>query len=487
MPPQEPSAPLATPAKPQKPARSARARWLRRAKILGALTLVTLGLRGLFLCSTAIAPPPVTIVRPTVRLEATRALAGEGELTRRGSIWQVKLQGAPVDRGLQMSALLRQKMVEDEQVLYGAFEKAVPLSLARWGIEAAGRWRFRGVDRGIPLEYRQELAGIAAGFSPDPFAHILPTYHRFVFLYSLYDIALFFEKSPLIGCTTFTASTPAGSYLARAFDFEVDEVFDREKVVFVVREPGKIAFASVGWPGFVGVVSGMNAEGVAVVVHGGRGGVPTTNGIPVVYSLREVLTNAHTLAEATDILAHQNVMVSHIVIAMDSTGAAAVIERAPGHAAFIRPLPARAVTTNHFEGELKDDPHNREVLAKTSTRNRRARGDALLEQLPAEITPATMATLLRDRRAPDGTPLALGDRKAIDALIATHAIIADTTHRILWVSEAPHVLGRFLKFDLKKLLGPEGADTTLETLPADPLLESGAYDVWRTTQGTSAH
>src|SRR5205085_296964 len=154
------------------------------------------------------------------------------------------------------------------------------------------------VESGIPVAYRDEVAGIAKGFQPDPFTSILPSYHRFVFLYAVYDIALSFEKSPLIGCTTFTVpptpsppsamhitpqeiaeragdwetATRGHSFLARAFDFEAGEPFDRDKVVFLVREPGRIPFASVGWPGFVGVVSGMNREGVAIVVHGGRAG-----------------------------------------------------------------------------------------------------------------------------------------------------------------------------------------------------------------------
>ena len=55
------------------------------------------------------------------------------------------------------------------------------------------------------------------------------------------------------------ATTDGHAIFARAFDFEAAEVFDREKVVFLVHEDGKIPFASVAWPGFVGVVTGMNA------------------------------------------------------------------------------------------------------------------------------------------------------------------------------------------------------------------------------------
>ena len=43
-----------------------------------------------------------------------------------------------------------------------------------------GRFQFRKVEAGIPEAYRDEVAGIAKGFQPDPFDGILPSYHRFV-------------------------------------------------------------------------------------------------------------------------------------------------------------------------------------------------------------------------------------------------------------------------------------------------------------------
>jgi hypothetical protein len=435
-------------------------------------------------------------------------------LKRRGAIWEMGVTGDAVARGAAVSRLMRGPMVEDESELYAAFEKAVPIAPARWAITGLSRWHFRKVDRGIPEDYRRELAGIAQGFQPDPFESVFPSYHRFVFLYAVYDIALSFEKSPLIGCTTFTVPQvgggapavapppepppPAGAHgvstdpiaataghamLARNFDFEAGDVFDRDKVVYLVREPGRIPFASVGWPGFVGVVSGMNREGVAMVVHGGRGSNPKPEGIPVVFSLREALATAHSTEEAVKTLAAHDVMVSHIVIVTDANGDTAVVERAPGMAAHVRRSRAPLATTNHFEGPLANDPRNVEVREKTSTLARRARGDALVAALPKAPTVADLVAMLRDRRAPDGAPMELGDRRAIDALIATHGVVFDATARALWVSEFPHVLGRFVRFDLTRLLADDyqGDDAPAEivAVPADPLLTSGGYELRR--------
>jgi hypothetical protein len=79
--------------------------------------------------------------------------------------------------------------------------------------------------------------------------------------------------------------------------------------------------------------------------------------------------------------------------------------------------------------------------------------------------------------------LPLGDRRAIDALIATHGVVMDTGSRMLWVSESPHLLGRFVGFSLDELLAadhdPSRVTRDLPTEPEDSLLTSGEYDRWR--------
>jgi isopenicillin-N N-acyltransferase-like protein len=472
-----------------------RGRALRRVATAAAAFVLALSLaRFGCIAASTITPPSVTIPHDPISTEGGLARLGSSWLRRRGAIWELGLAGEPVARGAAISRLMRQPMIDDEQELYDGFAKAVPFAPARWAIMDLGRFRFRHVDRGIPSYYRDEIAGLAQGFAPDPFESILPSYHRFVFLYAVYDIALSFEHSPLIGCTTIDAGpepaiaggdpTSGHVLLARAFDFEAGDTFDRDKVVFLVREPGRIPFASVGWPGFVGVVSGMNRDGVAMVVHGGRAGEPRAEGVPVVFSLREALATAHTTEEAVRVLASHPVLVSHIVIVTDANGDVAVVERAPGVEAFVRRAKGRLATTNHFEGPLANDPRDVSVREKTSTLPRRARADALLAELSPSPGVAEMVALLRDRRDPQGNPLPLGDRRAIDALIATHGVVFDATARALWVSEAPHLLGRFVRFDLARLLADDydpssEKEAEVVTVPADPLLTSGAYDVMK--------
>jgi hypothetical protein len=235
----------------------------------------------------------------------------------------------------------------------------------------------------------------------------------------------------------------------------------------------------------VGVVSGMNREGLAVVVHGARAGPTRTTGEPVVNELRRLLSKARTTAEAVRALGETEPLVSHIVIMSDAAGQAVAVERVPGAPPFSRPLGERAAVTNHLEGPFAADEKNQRVRASSSTLERRARGDELVRALDHPATAEDAVRLLRDRRGAGNTELPLGDRRAVDALIATHAVVMETQTRRLWVSESPHALGRFVAFDLETLLNAEEAPddgTPRPTIAADPMLESGAYDRLRASQ-----
>lgn len=410
---------------------------------------------------------------------------GESFAVKRGNILEVRLVGTPEQIGHIHSNLLYEEMVSTEAQLYKTLEELVPVAPLRWLIFDVARLIHRGADEQMSSPRIHEIAAQARAFSPDPFDDKFPTYQRLIYLNSLYDIALGFEHSPMMGCTSFAAtgaSTVDGhTILARNFDFEAGDVFDLGKVVYLVREEGKIPFASVAWPGLIGVLSGMNAKGLSVVVHGGRARETRAEGEPVVHTTRAILSEAATVDEAIDLLEQREPMVSHILLLADATGATAAIERAPGEKPYVRRAEGDILPlTNHFEGPCSSDPKNQSVRQKTSTLPRRARLDELLaEQEPIDARRAV--AILRDKKGPDGEELPLGHRSSLDAVIATHAVVMDSTSRVLWVSEGPHLMGRFIRFDLDKLLDPAyepAEDEELVTLPPDPLELDGSYTKW---------
>jgi hypothetical protein len=468
--------------------RARRRRWLRRALLVVAALLLTVVLvHGGVILATAMTPPAVTLPAALPRTAADdpgRREIGEAYARKRGSIHEVRLVGDPVTVGAAHVRLLYDEQVAIEKELHDQFAHYVPLLPARWLIVDLARLRFRHLDEVLGDDYRLELAAQAAAFEPDPFSSLMNTYQRFVFLHSLYDIMLSFERSPLVACTSFVVrgEGTAHTLVGRNFDFEGPAALDQRKAVFLMREDGHLPYATVSWPGFVGTASGMNGEGLAVVIHGARAGEPSTAGEPVAQTVRALLRQARTSDEAVALLADREPMVSHMLLIADAAGKTLVAERVPGQPLHLRPADGPTLAlTNHLEGPLASDPRNLEVERLTSTLPRRKRLDELLAGLVRPATVADVVAVLRDKRALGGVELPLGHRSAIDGLIATHSVVMDTTGRELWVSEGPHASGRYVRFALTELLAsgyrPEGP-APVETLPGDDIAEDGRYEGW---------
>jgi len=456
-------------------------RWAIAAALLAVLLyLVHPGI----VLATRMLPPRVSIptdVATVDPFEPGLRWAGNDYARHRGKIWEVRLSGPPERVGEHQVALMSDEMMASEGELWKQLEQLVPSTLARTVIFDVARIRFRAIDRGMSEAHRREIAASAQALVTDPWAQEIPSYQRMVYLHALYDVSLSFENSPLLGCTSFALTAVAAeqshTLLARNFDFEAGTVFDTHKAVFLVHEPQKIGYASVAWPGLIGVVTGMNEAGLALVVHGGRAREPSSEGEPLVHTMRDVLSLARSTEEAIALLQTRKPMVSHLVMLADAAGDVAVVERAPGEPIFVRRGGEKTALTNHFEGPLAADPANQRVRRETTTLARRARLDELLSKLPDGTGVEGALAILRDKRGLGGLPLAAGDRRAIDASIATHGVVMDATAKVMWVSEGPHLSGRFVRFDIGKLLSPA----------YDPHTDRGVTATSADTGGLASH
>jgi hypothetical protein len=460
----------------------------RRKLAIAALSVIALPFAAHFAIGrlTKIEPPDVIVASEAVVNEGEMRFSGPAYTTLRGGVREAYLKGTPEQIGARNARLLGDHMAKDENDLWSTFEHFVPVGVLRTLMLDVSRVRYRHIASNVPEPRRRELAAAAVAAQPDPNAYRMPTYERIVFLHSVYDIALSFEHSPLLGCSAFGlgphATKDGHVIVGRAFDMEIGDVFDLDKVVYFVHEDGRLPYVSVAWPGLAGVLTGMNLEGVMVLVNGARAGEPRTTGLPVVFSLREVLQTAHDTDEAVDVLSKQEVMVSHIVFVADAKGHFAVVERTPEGPAFVRRDFAdadRVAVTNHLEGSAKADPKNVWVRDHTTTLARRARLDELLGNVvPASADVASAVSMLRDHTCAGGVTCELGDRRSIDALIATHGVVADVTDRVLWVSKGPHLSGQFVRFDLKDVFAAghdPRKESEAQTIAADPILADQRY------------
>ena len=140
--------------------------------------------------------------------------------------------------------------------------------------------------------------------------------------------------------------------LARNLDYEVPSYVPFYSLVTVYRQPGKLSFASIGFPGFVGVLSGVNESGLVLVTHEIRAsadGSPafSAEGTPMILSFRRVLEECRTVKEAEKFLKSEK-RTTYLSITVCDANAAVVLELTPKNVVARHPEQGMLICTNHF-------------------------------------------------------------------------------------------------------------------------------------------
>lgn len=161
-----------------------------------------------------------------------------------------------------------------------------------------------------------------------------------------YDLALAYW-----GCSTAALATPGGPRLVRNMDWMPEGPLARATCAMRYTHAGEPRFAAAGFPGAVGVVTGVSARGFALVLNAvGAPGGPDMTGWPVLLFLRRVVEEAEDFDEALGWLTKQRLAVGALItLAGRENAQRVVVERAPNDAALRwangdEPL----VTTNHY-------------------------------------------------------------------------------------------------------------------------------------------
>jgi hypothetical protein len=254
------------------------------------------------------------------------------------------------------------------------------------------------------------------------------------------------------------AQAPARVWVGRTFSLSgLDDGGDSAvPVVEIIKPDGKLAYASVGWPGHAGVVTGINSQGIAVFVDPARTGDvrATRSARPVALLARSVLEDCKTLDEAVKLIEATPTLGAAVIVIVDgSTGKWLIVERTPSKAIAEKspkqPAFGDVLTTN----ALAQDPENdraRRMLASVMRIDRAAR----LVKAPLPDV-AAMAAVLRDRRGTDDADRPPGHRAVIDDGRSSHVAIIDPASMELWVAD-PRDGGRMRAFDLRHELRAEG-------------------------------
>jgi isopenicillin-N N-acyltransferase like protein len=483
-------------------------RWLRRITIALSLGLVAVVLAYVvFRRATAADAPSGSAPATVLGTDGNRLTLGTASLERVGELRVLRLAGDPYAIGFAEGRLLGRELGDGGTAFDASISGEEPASgLGGLFHELGLRWRFRSTQDGIAPDRRRELAGLAAGFAAAGLA-AAPSYQKLLWRETALDSGQAPGSSvPAGGVVTGLAFAVGGmaplghTVVGRSFallrppqpqPLVVSFVYPSAPAVTggAAPEGDKLAFARVGWAGDVGVVTGVNAEGIVVAVD-----PATTDDIhvgaaapPVTHVARDILERAHSLDEAVAIVQAAHPLGSASFLLVDGkAGGWAVVERTPTKVSVARtaepqtrggaPVPKKpaAIGDVLLAAELAKDPQNDRARRTRAGGGRRARLDELLGR-GVTADPAGVLAVLRDRRGKADARLATGSGSAIDDLAAAHAAVVDATALVLWVSEGPGATGPFRAFDLRhELLGEPLRAGLAGTLAPDPTVDVGA-------------
>ncbi len=489
---------------PGPPPGSERALWaLARAAFALAATLIVLLIvlySGYLGYTDLDAPAGVELapVRPEVEPTGRVVRHGRSRLARDGRLWDLYLAGPPVAMGQAHGDLLARSFHELHTRLLERLRARYPTASEAWGANMLARWRYRGADASWDPALRRELAALAASL-PEARTGRYSAYHT-LFLYQCFQELTQRLDDVVIEGTAFavaprtTGRAAEGNLiLGRSFylDLGDDDAIDR--VVAFVHPDGKYPFASVGWAGLLGVVTGVNSRGIFVALNAARTDDPPEEGLPLPLVLRQVLEEADTLERAIAIMKAAPIRTSGLVLVGDGASRRAVVvelaARGPKERRVVRgeDEPVVWVTDHMLADVFADDPFNDKIRRDTSSGARYERLRELLPR-PGPMTPSEAVSILRDRRGTGGKELGLGNRNALDNLRIMHSVVVDATAMILWVGEGPSTLGSYRAYDLRARLGRDDArPAAVEDLAPDPLLFSAEYQDYRQALAAAEH
>jgi tetratricopeptide (TPR) repeat protein len=235
-----------------------------------------------------------------------------------------------------------------------------------------------------------------------------------------------------------------------------------------------------------GVVTGLNEAGIYVSVNALRTDDKSDRGLPVELLLRDVLERAHSLDEAISVAREHAILVPDLYLFADGkSGEAAVVERSPTRFEVVRSKDIISVANHARTAPFAGDKANERLRTYLTSGARQARVDELLQRYRGSLDALGVQQILRDKRGVGDKELGLGNRNALDAIIATHSVVVDATERVIWVAKGPHALGEYIGFDLRRELGDLSRPQP-SPLPEDPVLHSPEYRSFK-MMGESLH
>ncbi len=401
-------------------------------------------------------------------------------------LWELYIKGNPLQLGYNNGALTQNLMQKQEEIFFSKVETFVPSKFKQNLLSGFLKWYNRKMYLNVREDFQAELYGLSQ-YSSDKYDFIAPKFRRSMYLHGAHDIGHAMQDLMVVGCTSLAVwneNTEDGELLiGRNFDFSVGEDFAKNKLIEFVEPENGIPYMSVSWPGMIGVVSGMNKEGVTVTINAGKSKIPLTAKTPISLVTREILQYAKNIDEAIAIAKKRKVFVSESILVGSATdNKAVIIEVSPKNFGVYDVVNSSKVfCTNHFQSDAyKDDKKNQKHIVESHSEYRYDKLQELL-QVNKKLNPEKMVSLLRDKSGLRDKSIGFGNEKAINQLLAHHAVVFSPQKKLVWVSSNPYQLGEFVCYDLNKIFSEKRnenkvlASSSLN-IPKDSFVDSKEFE-----------
>lgn len=368
--------------------------------------------------------------------------------------WEMYIEGNPYQLGLNSGLLTQELFKKQEKAFLSKVDEFVPSKFQQYLLRKILNFYNRKMYLHIREDYKAEIYGLSK-YASDDYKYIADNYLRILYFHGAHDIGHAFQDLALVGCSSFAAwgdKTEDGELIiGRNFDFYAGDDFAKDKIIAFVNPTEGYKFMSVSWAGMIGVVSGMNEKGLTVTINAGKSKVPLAAKTPISIVTREILQFASTIDEAIAIAIKRQVFVSESIFvgsAIDKK--AMIIEVSPENFGVYEVENSNElICSNHFQSDAyAKDENNLKQIAESHSLYRYQRMEELLNQTK-KLTVEDAVAILRNKEGLDDKIIGYGNEKALNQLLAHHAIVFKPEARQVWVSSNPYQLGEFVAYDLE--------------------------------------
>jgi hypothetical protein len=216
-------------------------------------------------------------------IKGTASTLGEGK----DAVTLLHLWGTPWEMGYAHGALLKGQVADFCAKIIGTMTAGMGVD-----VEALDQ-AWAQMEPFVPERYLEEMEGLAAGAGVD-----LQTVKR---VHAIPDLSE-------MDCTFFAAwgdFTRGGRFIQlRALDYATEAHIQDNPAIVVYHPRRGPAYVNVGWCGFIGMVTGMNAERVCMSEIGDDFDKEkhTLQGEPMPFVMRDVVSRATTVEEGVAIV-----------------------------------------------------------------------------------------------------------------------------------------------------------------------------------------